>query len=222
MQEDPEIDAGSEEAIKGTGAPDEQWWRFSDENVYAVSEADAHQSNVFMLFYERVDEPPSSPPQRAEGVSLIPLAADAPLPPTAIHEVTHDSLYDAAVELPLPEDDDLLELIPPKSAVLPAQPDAPSTSRPSDDVPALPRNDDHDTTTDDNDTDAGTQMSEAESDAPSTQLTSDNESECESLAPPTPKIVPVQPISPQLMRTAGNAAARGQGKRQSLPLVSAT
>ncbi|KAL6709147.1 ubiquitin-specific protease ubp1 [Coniothyrium glycines] len=200
----------------------EQWWRFSDDSVYAVSEDDAHQGNVFMLFYERIDEPAAPCPRDGQASSIaMPVAEDAPLPPADITSTKHDAIYDMARASPLPEEDDLLEVDSPKSVVLPGQPaifSEPTSAvvspiqRADVPVPSVPKPS----------TDEDIEMSEAESDAPSTQVMSDNESEADIPSPPTPKIMPVPPVSPHMMRTAGNAAARGQGKRQSLPLVSAT
>ncbi|KAL8938968.1 MAG: hypothetical protein Q9216_003616 [Gyalolechia sp. 2 TL-2023] len=43
-------------------ASNESWWRFSDEDVSPVSEDNVlAQGGVFMLFYERIDEPPLVP-----------------------------------------------------------------------------------------------------------------------------------------------------------------
>ncbi|KAL8971024.1 MAG: hypothetical protein Q9197_003493 [Variospora fuerteventurae] len=43
---------------KAVHSSDASWWRFSDEDVSAVSEDDVlAQGGVFMLFYERVDQP---------------------------------------------------------------------------------------------------------------------------------------------------------------------
>jgi ubiquitin carboxyl-terminal hydrolase 1 len=91
--EDTQVPLTPDEAIQ-----DEQWWRFSDDSVYAVSEDEAHQGNVFMLFYERVHE--------------TPVAEDAPLPPADI-TASSPIMDDEAAAVPLPaDDDDLSEPIP--------------------------------------------------------------------------------------------------------------
>lgn len=196
----------------------EQWWRFSDDSVYAVPEEQAHQGNVFMLFYERIDESePSASIQDVPQVLAIP--EDAPLPPVIAAPASQEDLVNGAIEIPLPEDDEF-ELTPPATPAVQLDSQSPEIDMVSSSTPiayATPppenlvsesSNTDHEEP----------ETSEAESeDTPSTQLTSDIETESK---PPTPK--PFTPVSPQLMRTAGNAASRGQGNRKSLPLVSAT
>jgi ubiquitin carboxyl-terminal hydrolase 1 len=202
---------------------DEQWWRFSDESVRAIQQEQAHDGDVFMLFYERLDESSPSLPLEANRVAeMIPVTDDAPLPPGDIQgNLAADDGTAAAV--PLPDDDDLFDLIPPESPVVEQltighvvegdiRSRALACSTPS-------PQDLHATPMEASGQDAETDLSEAESeDAPSTQLTSD--SEAEPTSPPTPK--PILRMPPHLMRTAGNAAVRGQENRQSLPLVSAT
>ncbi|KAJ4362530.1 ubiquitin-specific protease ubp1 [Neocucurbitaria cava] len=227
----PGIDGDSDEAKK-EDLPEERWWRFSDDSVYAVSEQEAHQGNVFMLFYERMDEPTTSPPQELDtAVESIPMAEDAPLPPAELSVGTTSITNDEAVEIPLPDDEDLFDLMPPESSVLPTteaassgQPLAEDDKPPTVSVYPTPPPEDQMF-----EPDSETEMSEADSeDAPSTQVTSENESEADIPrlpTPPTPKALPIPTVSPHLMRTAGNAASRGQGSngsRQSLPLVSAT
>lgn len=207
----------------------EQWWRFSDDNVYTIPEEQAHQRSVFMLFYERIDEDPTSPPP----TEVLPttIVEFAPLPPQDLR-YTFEVLDDEdAAAVPLPADDDLpddaasneTEVVPHPLLTLSSQHDdvsadtlttcspSPESETPSPPPTIIaPEPLYHDT---------GNDMSETESeDAPSTQFTSDSEAELAS--PPTPK--PFVPVSPHLMRTAGNAAARGQGSRQSLPMVSPT
>ena len=204
---------------------EERWWRFSDDSVYAVPEEQAHQGNVFMLFYERIDESTASPPETNLAVEAVPVAPDAPLPPVDVATNTVEVTDEEAAEIPLPDDGDLLDLIPPESPSLPSvespplgQPSAGSNMPPT--VSIYPTPPPENITPEGvlHDIDADTEISEADSeDAPSTQLTSDYESEADIPTPPTPKIVPIPPVSPHLMRTAGNAASRGQGNRQSLP-----
>jgi ubiquitin carboxyl-terminal hydrolase 1 len=223
LHEDAE-DVAVEELQEEPSSPQsEQWWRFSDDSVYAVPEDEAHQGNVFMLFYERIDaETPSAVPESTFVVE------EAPFPPT---EVAVDSLtaVDAdAITIALPEDgdEDLLDLIPPQSTPI-QQPAAIDSDQPAEDpVPSSPAI--STPTTEIAPQDTETEASDAESeDAPSTQLTSDNESEADIPTPSTSsaKTTPqLQKVSPNLMRTAGNASSREQkgSNRQSLPLVSAT
>jgi ubiquitin carboxyl-terminal hydrolase 1 len=201
----------------------EQWWRFSDDTVYAIQEEQAHQGNVFMLFYERLDEPTSPQVPEADAASeMIPVTCNAPLPPESI---PGGSLADneAAAAVPLPDDgDEIFDLIPPKLAV--AEHSATSEMKESTPVTAIahstaPHEVIQGTPTGAIVQDTETDMSEAESeDTPSTQLASDFE--VEHISPPTSK--PFIHMPPHLMRTAGNAAVREQETRQSLPMVSAT
>jgi ubiquitin carboxyl-terminal hydrolase 1 len=205
--------ANEDEQVEST---EEQWWRCSDDNVYAIEEEQAHQANVFMLFYERLDVPTQLQAAEAESVPvMIRIAEDAPLPPQELQGGAVPVVSSDAEATPLPDDDDLLELIPPTSSdienstepSLHAEFSALQTPENLQDAPSEATS--HDTET---------ETSEAESeDAPSTQHTSDSEAEL--VSPPTPK--PILRMPPHLMRTAGNATSR-QGSRQSLPLVSAT
>jgi ubiquitin carboxyl-terminal hydrolase 1 len=206
----------------------ELWWRFSDDSVYAVSESEAHQGNVFMLFYERIDELAPLTTQVADTVAeSTPVAEEAPLPPSDVVTSALVAVDGEAVGVALPDDDDdndLLDLIPPISSpsVQPTHPKSiPAQLSAQEHNTSLPTMKSSMDTSLPTPHETETEMSDAESeDAPSTQLTSDNESEVD--VPTPPKSVPVPQISPHLMRTAGNAASRGQGNRQSLPLVSAT
>ncbi|KAL5115501.1 ubiquitin-specific protease ubp1, partial [Pleosporales sp. CAS-2024a] len=85
----------------------EQWWRFSDDTVYAVPEEQAHQANVFMLFYEQIDMASNTVSADADSMAvLLHIAQDAPLPPEQAPVI--DSLvldYNIAVTIPLPDDD---------------------------------------------------------------------------------------------------------------------
>ncbi|KAF9700772.1 hypothetical protein EKO04_001799 [Ascochyta lentis] len=167
---------------------EEQWWRFSDDTVYAVSEQEAHQGNVFMLFYERVDESTPSNTEADAATETFATTDDAPLPPVDTSSAT--TADKTALEVPLPDStsDAISDFIPPEA---PAAQSAPPTLTPAE------------CTTDE------TEVSETDAD-----------SEAEPLAtPPTPTL---PKLSPHTMRTAGNASARGQGSRASLPLVSAT
>ncbi|KAL8717836.1 MAG: hypothetical protein Q9225_004959 [Loekoesia sp. 1 TL-2023] len=72
---------------------DKSWWRFSDEDVSPVSEDNVlAQGGVFMLFYERIDEPPlisKSDPSSIEGLILKTTSgeADPPRVKGAAHEL---------------------------------------------------------------------------------------------------------------------------------------
>lgn len=201
----------------------EQWWRFSDDSVYPVSEQEAHQGNVFMLFYERINEEAVLPPHAtAESTSVV---EEAPLPPNDVMTALITALDEEAVAIALPDDDeDLLDLIPPQTTPVPqpATLDTTSEQHPAEEL--VPDSPTVGTQIESTTLDTETEASDAESeDAPSTQLTSDNESEAD--APTPPKTTPtLQKVSPNLMRTAGNASNRGQkgNGTQSLPLVSAT
>jgi ubiquitin carboxyl-terminal hydrolase 1 len=207
-------------------ALDEQWWRFSDDNVYAVGEEQAHQANVFMLFYERLDIPGALQTRESQPeLVMASITEDAPLPPESLqYDPTYITFNEVAAAVPLPDDDDLYDLILPTSPCIEhgaepllqtehttsAKSLAAATGLSEHMQGMIGEASSHDTETD---------MSEAESeDAPSTQLASDSEKEVSS--PPTPK--PFLRIPPHAMRTAGNAGARGQSDRASLPLVSAT
>jgi ubiquitin carboxyl-terminal hydrolase 1 len=193
----------------------EQWWRFSDDNVIAIPEEQAHQGNVFMLFYERLDEPATPQPSEAiqEAVSA---AEDAPLPPAVLGDFDDEAVAAAAVAaaVPLPDDDerhDIVALQPPLSPGATSgnplaeadrqilREDVQASLSPGASPPPPP-------------------APPAEHDIEADMPTSDSEAE---LAPPTPRpFVPI-PLH-HVMRTSGNPAARGQGSRQSLPMVSPT
>lgn len=102
---------------------EEQWWRFSDDSVYAIPESDAHQGNVFMLFYERIDDPASVPSHIEPGLRpTLAIPADAPLPPMEVAIDPQLIATDEAANIPLPEEEDLLSFIPPQMQPLqPAQ-----------------------------------------------------------------------------------------------------
>jgi ubiquitin carboxyl-terminal hydrolase 1 len=195
--EEVEVEAEDDEPVLS----EEQWWRFSDDTVYAVSEQEAHQGNVFMLFYERIDESNPVDEQANAAVDTLAVADNSPLPSANVHVSRTDAEEETiATTVPLPDhDDELLDSIPPAAPA--AQPTPPTIT--SEQGPA-------------DDTEASETEAESEDDQ-STQPTT--ASETESSAPPTPKM---SSLSPHTMRTAGNAAARGQGSRASLPLVSAT
>ena len=211
-------------------AESEQWWRFSDDSVYAVPEAQAHQGNVFMLFYERVDEPTSALLEGKESArAMLPVEEDIPLPPADLGSsltAALDHLTAADVPLPDEDEDSLLDLLVsseasslPASASQPLTPEqhitTPSTLKPSEvDVsaypsppPELPPSIPH----------YEAEPSEADSsDIPSSNVMSGDK------APhaPTTSHSKFSP-SPRLMRTAGQSPSRGE-ERRSLPMVTAT
>ncbi|CAE7021623.1 hypothetical protein CFE70_003027 [Pyrenophora teres f. teres 0-1] len=216
----------------------EQWWRFSDDSVYAVSEQEAHQGNVFMLFYERIDESTSSAHQAATVSTSV--AQDASLPTVDVASITPTSADDEAVTIALPEEenaDDLLDLSPSEPAPELSQPhlEPPATQQPEAaepvhpssprlvDTPAPTSPSITPETTPEPDTEAS---SDADSTtAPSTLLTSDNDSEVETDKEAAPVLPLPTTVSPNMMRTAGNKKSRKQGNsnnRRGLPLVSAT
>jgi ubiquitin carboxyl-terminal hydrolase 1 len=206
----------------------EQWWRFSDDSVYAVSEDDAHQGNVFMLFYERIDDTVSTSQLTQTRAESSAVAEEAPLPPADMAAPSPITVDDEAVAVALPDDeDDLFDVIPPV--------DGPATSPEAIQPPLSieePAQQDPDTEMSEADSEDGgsTQVTDYESEdgAPTQALvahTSHNfyrrppgstMSVTEADMPTPPNSVPV----PQ-MRTAGHTATGGTDT-QSLPLVSAT
>jgi ubiquitin carboxyl-terminal hydrolase 1 len=97
--------------------PSEQWYRFSDDAVSAISEQDAHQGNVFMLFYERIDDD-DTPAQTAASEPILE-AESAPLPPAT---ATSPEPVGAAAQIPIPRNDDVEDFILPETT---AQADPP-------------------------------------------------------------------------------------------------
>ena len=166
---------------------EEQWWRFSDDTVYAVSEQEAHQGNVFMLFYERIDESTPATEAAQTAAQSTAVLEPAPLPPSQLQPIEAN---EEAEQVLVPDDDEVKDFIPPET------PDAQSRPPPalaSDKAPAA----------------EDTEASETEV-----------ETETEEAAKPTTQTIPQ--LSPNTMRTAGNASSRNSGSRASLPLVSAT
>ncbi|KAF2126435.1 cysteine proteinase [Dothidotthia symphoricarpi CBS 119687] len=214
-------DEGAEQEKEGSSG--EQWWRFSDDSVYAVPESQAHRGDVFMLFYEHIDEPiPSAKQETDPIVTSSAISEEAPLPPLVLLQGDEDT---GAAEVPLPEDDDLADLVPPASispSVTQEQPLGFSGYM----IPPA--------SLDNTDTETVSEM--GSEDAPSTHCTSDSEADpptpkdtlpqkFEGVAPPVPQdMAPLTPkntpsFSPHMMRTG---TARGQGSGMRMPLVSAT
>ncbi|KAJ4290586.1 ubiquitin-specific protease ubp1 [Kalmusia sp. IMI 367209] len=206
-------------------AAGEQWWRFSDDSVFAIAEAQAHQANIFMLFYERIDDSTSFIGKIGTEDMPQPTASedDIPPPPTYLN-LDQPMTNDAATAIPLPEDDndwfDDQSKSPPDPMPLPAFSTPSISNQPATELlnsalaayPTPPPDSPSGTTFND------TAMSETDSDdAPSTLLTSDDEAD---VAPSTPHIKTTS--SPHLMRTAGASTGRDGESRTNLPMVTAT
>ncbi|KAF1971058.1 cysteine proteinase [Bimuria novae-zelandiae CBS 107.79] len=219
----------------------EQWWRFSDDSVYSIPEQQAHQGNIFMLFYERIDD--DAPVLYDTAIASCTFSAmedDIPLPP--IDSLAHAPADDVATTVPLPdEDDDLLEeepavnasddarpasgsVTPPRGSTAESEtlatqvisPPSPKASEPG--ISAYP-------TPPPEFPSAGPmddpEMSEtASEDASSTSLTSDDKPDADQTTK-TRQQAKAAP-SPHFMRTAGTSANREGGSRTSLPMVTAT
>lgn len=83
----------SNDDTKESEVTDGRWWRFSDEDVSAVSEDNVlAQGDVFMLFYERVDDPP--PPSESERS-----AVEKPMHGTADAGIDTKSEHDRGVDI---------------------------------------------------------------------------------------------------------------------------
>jgi ubiquitin carboxyl-terminal hydrolase 1 len=238
----PEADEAGQHEEKATG---EQWWRLSDENVYEVEEEQAlRQPNVFMLFYERIDgdQPPSLISQvGTHATNPVTDTADVPLPPDFHPSNMNVAAFDdAAAEVPLPDDD--FDSRPPSPLLSPrlpsTEPITPTSepvstvlqepiissgvnifagyATPPDTPSIVPQHED-------------TEMSEADTvatnydseDAPSTQVTSDDDTEADEGTPNTDVHQTSQISSGSLkMKTAGSQT--GGEERLSLPMVTAT
>jgi ubiquitin carboxyl-terminal hydrolase 1 len=124
---------------------DEQWWRLSDETVNEVSEREAlNQSNVFMLFYERVDADErslSAAEAESQGAELSTEACQEQMSELRASGPQLDGvplddipLDDAAAEVPLPDSDaDSIPASPspsPSSSELPLPSDTSSSILP--------------------------------------------------------------------------------------------
>lgn len=111
--------------------PSEQWYRFSDDTVYAVSEQEAHQGNVFMLFYERIDDHDTNAPT----TSLEPIleSESAPLPPAT---AASPEAMEAAARVPVPSDDNVEDFIPPQATAQVPPPTIASDKAPAEEAEA--------------------------------------------------------------------------------------
>jgi ubiquitin carboxyl-terminal hydrolase 1 len=112
--------------------PSEQWYRFSDDTVYAISEQEAHQGNVFMLFYERIDDDDTPAPTAAP--DAIVEAECAPLPPAVT--ATSSELVEAAAQVPVPRNDDVEDFIPPEVTAQASPPTIASDKGPAEEAEA--------------------------------------------------------------------------------------
>ncbi|KAF2111458.1 hypothetical protein BDV96DRAFT_582185 [Lophiotrema nucula] len=89
-------------------AQPEQWWRFSDDDVSAVSEdLVLNQGGVFMLFYERLD-PVLETPLPSDQIPINAASVLPPLPPMDIGSSAAQTLVPVteAHLVPLPDDSD--------------------------------------------------------------------------------------------------------------------
>ncbi|PVI02395.1 cysteine proteinase [Periconia macrospinosa] len=205
---------------------EEQWWRFSDESVYPVAEEQAHQGNVFMLFYERIDGPGDLADEAEASSNAVTVPEDLPLPPLET-AASYSPLDGAAIDIPLPGEDSDAESLLDISTSEPLTPPTIAESSPSstETTPSPPSNSENDRSAYPTPPpeECSTAPSEADSedmqDTESTLFTSEDESPVFPIDPAQLKIA----HSPQLMRTAGNSPARrrGGGGRRSLPMVSA-
>lgn len=223
--------------VKATG---EQWWRFSDDSVCAIPEQQAHQGNIFMLFYERIDVGnPNHYVTTEEMHRIVPMESGTPLPSSDIgmslepgeggaatvplsdnHELLNDKLA-----LSVDDDDEssrgnvahsndhkddglasaskpvarLADIVaPPHTTAYPTPPESPSGANFDD-----------------------TKLSEVGSeDAPSTQLTSDDETAEHS--PSRFRSDSKFTVRTALMRTASDFENREGGDRKSPAMVAAT
>lgn len=207
----PATDTENKEEKKG-----EQWWRFSDDSVYAITESQAHQSNIFMLFYERIDE---STPLIDEPEVAIPetTASEENVPLPSVETESELPATDGTADtVPLPaEDEDAsderstepIAVSEPSAVPTPMDPSKSAASAyptpPPDSPPAIAHAD----------PDASETGSE---DAPSTILNSDSEADSR---PSTPHIKAAP--GPHTMRTAGAPTHDGES-RKSLAMVTAT
>lgn len=213
-------------------ASGEQWYRYSDDTVYAVQESEAHQRNVFMLFYERVDQPSETTKGDPTTVEeLHPVEEDLPLPPADLGVVDKTAVDDTAADIPLPGDDDEFLPEPPISPEAPTPPivlPEPSTQeqRPATVFPAQPLPADTSTSlipppeqpiSLDPLDDAEPSEADSEDPEPSQPWYS---SQADAL--PTPRAYnPLISPGPHRMRTAGESHATDGGNRSSLPMVTA-
>lgn len=200
------ITAKTDEKDDGDGEKEqdlgEQWWRFSDAIVRPVSEDQAQRESVFMLFYERIDDSVvPAPPAEDEEEGM----ADAPALTIKEEEEVSEKIQ-VPEEAPIPHDDTITEAKaqePQKDPALPVPLASPQgdLSRGASEEEEGPTGDE--------------EASEEESeDGTSTAVSPDRQDAAKTLPE-------VKRLSPQLMRTAGNAG-RSRAGSKSLPLVSAT
>ncbi|KAF2198928.1 cysteine proteinase [Delitschia confertaspora ATCC 74209] len=142
-EEEQETKDKSGEDQAAEGQTTKKWWLLSDDDVSAVSEEEVlRQGNVVMLFYERDDSTPVSlPVPTASPVQPVTdtVSESSPLPPVESGSLEPIILDDAAVNVPLPADneEDLASVSHPAPAVgNPSTSEADSTDRDSEDAPS--------------------------------------------------------------------------------------
>lgn len=117
------------------------WWRFSDEEVSAVSEDSVlAQGGVFMLFYEKVDDPTSSPTSKIPPTEHVNLdiatksmkAKTEDDNPAADLECNDDEPVPLAAEVIPVDDEDK------SSSNIPTPPEAPVSKADTQDMPTPP------------------------------------------------------------------------------------
>ncbi|KAF2011472.1 cysteine proteinase [Aaosphaeria arxii CBS 175.79] len=217
-------------------SPDEQWWRFSDENVYRVSEdAALHQGGVFMLFYERIDVEVSSLPSHKEANS-----APVSLP----EESTGTSIALSNAEAIASSIETAAEVEEPEgiSENHPLSPPASPNLTPSDSPTKLTKMDrcleenngarsayltpPPESVACDSELDADTPktIDDGSTKVPSIRTPTDDEQTRVDMVTETREevlsSVQTQSPSPQKMRTAGSTSNRTNDNRSSLPMVS--
>lgn len=127
-----ETEQDNEEDEEKQQLPSEQWYRFSDDTVYAVSEQEAHQGNVFMLFYERIDD--NDTPTATAAPEPMLESESAPLPPAAT--TPSPEPVEAAAQVPVPRNDDVSDFIPPEPTAQAQPPALASDAAPSEETEA--------------------------------------------------------------------------------------
>jgi ubiquitin carboxyl-terminal hydrolase 1 len=245
-QEDEEKEAEHEDQHQDKHQTSEdQWWRLSDESVSGVPEDEAlNQSNVFMLFYERVDPETTAPPPRGADPVDVGTSIAEPLPSIVAATVTTDigAVDGTPTEAPLLDDDAHISPLSPLPLSAETEPlaragNAPPTS-PPDKKPS-----EADSVEDDSAASAlsvqthqhapseDTEMSEADTtnydseEAPSTQMTSDDDVDMdeEEVVKRVSEVQRSMPTGMPLMKTAGDVAPReAEEESAGLRMVSAT
>lgn len=214
----------------------EQWWRFSDDSVYAIPEQEAHQGNIFMLFYERIDCASTSLYGKVGNVQYaVGTKGDLSLPPSDIG-TTVLSVEDDASKIPSSDDKDLLDdqttfsagedTLLSRGYPMCRSDTVINTSDPVRDLdntltravtayPTPPPEFPSAAPCDD------TEVSGIGStDALSIQMTSDQEAEDMSSSTSANQVKPASSL--HFMRTAGDSTSKEGGNRTNLPMITAT